>query len=418
MRNRFTNTNYTSEPGRQVEFRSTNAIFLSGIQGMSITGSIDFYNSDQYHVNARNSHLIFSSSAGFVAVSGGFNTYGNIYASGTHTLTGSLNIFDFIYFQSNRPHHVRAVNSHLILSSSAGSLITVSGNANILGEVAATGNTHILSGTLRTDISGTAGTTLLAFLRDRGALCDLTIKASGSAATPNLVATVQIRAGAGDNLKLSANAADEPLIFLTSSNTRVGILTHSPQDTFDVNGNIRVNYQLHATGSHLVLTSSAGSTVALSASLKASGSHTLTGTLDVTGDIEAEGGYKIVLEAAHRINAAANTRYEMSGTDSVVAGGSHKFYWIAPFAGSIIGLSAVEKFLQSSATPVTFSASINATPTASAILILSASKASGSTTFAKDAVSFQVGDRLGVYMATITGHTTTTDYKCWLTIEM
>lgn len=87
-----------------------------------------------YHVRAINSHLILSSSVGStVTVSGSF------YASGSaHVMTGTLRLDPNLDLSNAAStYHVRAVNSHLVLSSSAGSFITISSSFRSSGYASA-----------------------------------------------------------------------------------------------------------------------------------------------------------------------------------------------------------------------------------------------------------------------------------------
>jgi hypothetical protein len=127
--------------------------------------------------------------------------------------------------------------------------------------------------------------------------------------------------------------------------------------------------------------------------------------------------HKTVVGGFQRQNQGANLKTEMSGTVETPV---NVFYYVAPSSGSIVGLSARE--LAGTAVagqPVTFSASINGVAQSGPTLTLAAGAASGSAEFNQNVYRFHPGDRLGIYVATITGYTTTTnDYHAWLAIEM
>ena len=76
-----------------------------------------------YHIKSADSHLILSSSAGsIVALSS------SLYASGSsHSITGTLRVDPNLDLSNaDSVYHIRAVNSHLVLSSSAGSVMELS----------------------------------------------------------------------------------------------------------------------------------------------------------------------------------------------------------------------------------------------------------------------------------------------------
>ena len=84
-----------------------------------------------YHIKSADSHLILSSSAGsIVALSS------SLYASGSsHVMTGTLRVDPNLDLSNaGAVYHVRAVNSHLILSSSVGSTIAMSGGLRLQNE--------------------------------------------------------------------------------------------------------------------------------------------------------------------------------------------------------------------------------------------------------------------------------------------
>src|SRR3990167_1310689 len=114
-------------------------IFSSTIGSIvALSASQDFVNADKpWHIRAVNSHLILSSSVGSIV-----SVSGSLFASGSsHSITGTLSLLDGIsasYYDARNTtsnYHFRAVNSHLIFSSSSGSKVTVSGTLNIFNDV-------------------------------------------------------------------------------------------------------------------------------------------------------------------------------------------------------------------------------------------------------------------------------------------
>ncbi len=493
-RNVSTTVNYTAELGKQIEFRGISSLFLSGVQGMTITGSIDFYNDSQYHINARNSSLILSSTFDAIYVSGNFQ------ASGSHTLTGSLVLFDNITFWQNKQYHINASASHLILSSSTGT-VHVSGNFKTSGSIQwansslgtgqggsiELGNGLIASQTPFIDFHFGVG-----FAQDYNARIinqidqrmDFMLSASSANAQISFSSSANIHSRTG-HLILSSSAGsvvkvsggfrignDQIPNVLVANSYSLGIGTATPVARLHV---ALTNGSGTLTGSIAHFETGLGTTPVTIGRSSNTGSEVIsikiddtnayfdviqdesithlrfrmttgsTGTpgmtdllrlqkdqlggrvginkdatvddLEVNGDIQAAGGFRIVVDG-QRLNSPANVKTEMSGADITGAGAEGLTLFVAPFAGSIIGITCAEKTAATSAQPITFSASINRVANATAKLALAASKASGSVTFAKDAIPFQAGDRIGLFMATQTGHTTTTDWRAWLTLEM
>jgi hypothetical protein len=75
--------------------------------------------------------------SGSVVLSGGIGISGNSNLSGALSLSGNLTLEPNISVQGNSAYHLRAVNSHLILSSSAGSEIYASGTFAVSGTITA-----------------------------------------------------------------------------------------------------------------------------------------------------------------------------------------------------------------------------------------------------------------------------------------
>lgn len=113
-----------------------------------------------YHLKTDSTHLILSSSVGSVVALSASQDFSN----------------------SDKNYHIRAVNSNLILTSSAGSYVDISGglgfaNAGVPAQIVArnsdlvlsssSGSKVVISGTLEL-LSGTTGTSLLVPLRNNG----------------------------------------------------------------------------------------------------------------------------------------------------------------------------------------------------------------------------------------------------------
>ena len=114
-------------------------INASGTFSGSLSGSV---NVNGGIVNNSLGHLILSSSLGsFVQISASLKLSGS-----GHAITGTLSLLDGIsasYYDARNTtsnYHFRAVSSHLILSSSAGSIITVSGSLKVSGSTSITGS--------------------------------------------------------------------------------------------------------------------------------------------------------------------------------------------------------------------------------------------------------------------------------------
>ena len=122
--------------GKLILSSSSNAIHISSSLTFGVVPEL------AYHVRAVNSHLILSSSAGSV-----ISLSGSLFASGSaNAITGTLRIDPNLDLSNaNSIYHLRAVNSHLILSSSAGSIISLSGS------LFASGSANAVTGTLRVD---------------------------------------------------------------------------------------------------------------------------------------------------------------------------------------------------------------------------------------------------------------------------
>lgn len=123
------------EPGRGVTG------FISSSDGsVDVSSSLDLVNADKpYHIRTTNSDLVLSSSAtSYTVVSGNLKVLGALSASGTEIVqdvTGSTN-----FFVTNRLDAQGVLlnsSGNLILSSSAGSIIAISGSLASTGFVSA-----------------------------------------------------------------------------------------------------------------------------------------------------------------------------------------------------------------------------------------------------------------------------------------
>lgn len=156
--------------GKPYDFRNKNShLILTSSVGSIIaaSSSLDFPNADKnYHIRAVNSHLILSSSVGSrVTVSSTFAVTDNFIVTGTGQMqslqvtgVGAFGIrsslSDLILsstfssitaissslqcVNADKSFHARAVNSHFILSSSAGSLVAFSGGIIMKGHLSST----------------------------------------------------------------------------------------------------------------------------------------------------------------------------------------------------------------------------------------------------------------------------------------
>lgn len=138
--------------------------------------------------------------------------------------------------------------------------------------------------------------------------------------------------------------------------------------------------------------------------------------LDVTGDIRATGGFRCMVDGMWITQNVPATSKAVMGQPNSLAN-DHRV--VMPYAGSIVGISAREyNGAAAAGAPITFSASINGTANATAIVSIGIGVVQNHATFAKDAVTFAAGDALGIFRATPAAWTSTTnDYNAWLVVE-
>lgn len=144
-----------------------------------------------------------------------------------------------------------------------------------------------------------------------------------------------------------------------------------------------------------------------------------TRNMVIGGDYSGSGGFKNTLGTWVRLNQAATVKNIMGQHDiGTVSFAAISYQVVMPYAGSIVGISAREANGAAAAGgTATFSASINGVDNATAVLTISSATNFGSTTFAKDTITFAAGDRLGITIASNTLPVATYDYNAWLIVE-
>jgi hypothetical protein len=192
--------------------------------------SLDFLNDKQHHLNAKSGHLILSSSAGSIIV-----------------LSSTLDITNV----GNKNYHVRNSSGHLILSSSVGSRIVASGSLLVLSASVAVGGASV----------GTTG--------DYGQVI-----LSNPLNQTDAVAGLNLRTASGWNVYLRTRQNASWLELTTGQ----GVLQHQWVATnYNLSGAITflggVSASIVAKDQHLILSSSIGSVVRISSSL---GLHKVT----------------------------------------------------------------------------------------------------------------------------------------------
>src|SRR3990167_5226098 len=296
--------------GGQLYDLNSNLILSSSVGSViAASGSLDFPNSDKtYHIRSVNDKLILSSSAGSAVY-----ISGNLQASGSHTFTGSLNLFDGIDEQSLGAYHLRSVNDKLILSSSAGSAIYISGNFQASGSHTLTGSLNLFDGIDEQSLGA---------YHLRSVNNSLILSSSNNSA-----------------VYISGNFQASGSHTLTGS---VGLL-----DGIDSRG--VGSYHLRAVSNSLILSSSADSAVYISGNLQASGSHTLTGSLNLFDGIDERsvGSYHLRAVNSHLILS--------SSAGSIVAFSASQDF---TEADKVYHLRAVNSHLILSGTQFTFSGSM------------------------------------------------------------
>ncbi|MDP3763675.1 MAG: hypothetical protein Q8Q92_03440 [bacterium] len=296
----------------------------------TITGSLNLFDGidersvGPYHLRSVSDKLILSSSAGSaVYISGNFQ------ASGSHTFTGSVNLFDTLDARGAGQYHFRSVSNHLILSSSAGSFVVVSGNLSIpsaagafTGSVKLDTGTGVLtsliaSGTFSGSLSGSvdifggklsdinaSGTfsgSLSGSLNVNGGIINNSL---GHLILSSSVGSVVAVSGALDlnqtNQAYHLRSVNNSLILSSSFNSAVYISGNlqASGSGHAITGSLGLfdgidersvgSYHLRSVNSFLILSSSAGSYVYISGSLFASGSkHTITGSVSISDNLSA-----------------------------------------------------------------------------------------------------------------------------------
>ena len=203
----------------------TGKLILSASNGIiHLSGALDVGlapDNKAYHLRTLASHLIFSSSGGSVVA-----------------LSASQ---DFV--NSDKAYHLRTVNSHLILSSSGGSYVYASGNLTVEQALLVKGDT-VLSGNV---VVG-------------GQLYDLNSNLILSSSIGSIVALSASQDFVNSDKAYHIRAVNSHLIFSSSAGSVVAL---SASEDF-VNSD--KTYHVRAVNSHLILSSAVGSVVALSSS--------------------------------------------------------------------------------------------------------------------------------------------------------
>ena len=219
-----------------------------------------------HHINATQGHLILSSSAGSVVA-----LSSSLYASGSsHSITGTFRIDPNIDLSNaGSSYHVRAVNSYLILSSSAGSQVTISGNFSIIGSgtLGPTFDAALNYPTSSLTIHGGTATSSLGHEKSVISFFNQQEGTSWSQIATFTLGRWRLNGTAPEssldiNLKNAASAAD------TADVTAMRLQS---------NGNVRISGALDSLVQHLILSSSAGSQVTLSGTLGIRGLQDDTG---------------------------------------------------------------------------------------------------------------------------------------------
>src|SRR3990167_9676465 len=127
--------------GGTVTDLNSNLILSSSVGSVvSASGSLDFPNTDKpYHIRAVNSDLVLSSSNGITYISGSATVKQNLLLGGNITNAALITANQYA---CNTATGVSLRNSagHLILSSSAGSNIHISGALTVLSSIVSAGN--------------------------------------------------------------------------------------------------------------------------------------------------------------------------------------------------------------------------------------------------------------------------------------
>ena len=330
--------------GGQLYDLNSNLILSSSVGSViAASGSLDFPNSDKtYHIRSVNDKLILSSSAGSAVY-----ISGNLQASGSHTLTGTLNLFDGLDARGLGSYHLRSVNDKLILSSSAGSAVYISGNLQASGSHTFTGSVGLLDAV---DSYGVASYHIravnshLILSSSAGSVVVL----SSSQDFSNTDKSYHIRSVNG-KLILSSSAGSAVYISgnfqASGSHTFTGSL-----NLFDgIDEQSLGAYHLRSVNDKLILSSSAGSAIYISGNFQASGSHTLTGSLNLFDGIDERsvGSYHLRAVNSHLILS--------SSAGSIVAFSASQDF---TEADKVYHLRAVNSHLILSGTQFTFSGSM------------------------------------------------------------
>ena len=209
-----------------------------------------FFHTTPYPVDATSSATV---TVGHDATDGSIKTgTGKLILSASSNVVHVSSSLDFSTVPE-RQYHIRAVNGHLILSSSGGSTITVSGAIDLIE----------------------AGSTIKNY-SPRSTTGDLVLSSS-STSVVSISASLRMISQTSKNYHI---AGSNDLIFSST----VGNITFSGACETENNGKA---FDLRNKTGHLILSSSVGSVVALSSSLYASGSaHAMTGTLRLDPNLD------------------------------------------------------------------------------------------------------------------------------------
>lgn len=158
------------------------------------------------------------------------------------------------------------------------------------------------------------------------------------------------------------------------------------------------------TDSALYLYNSSGTTVW---TVTTSGNVTLTGDITISGDVSAAGGYKMALVFAHEdVGTSLDSHAPVAGTTASTADSDLLRFALAPWAGSITGVSLVASTaVTAGSAHVEVTSGTCGSPMTYSGFTVALHNAGGQTTYnsntqAKDTDAFSAGECVGVDMNT------------------
>ena len=253
--------------GKLILSSSANVIHVSASLDLGLVPE------SSYHIRAVNADLVLSSSAGsYVYISGNLTAEQDFLVKGDSVLSGNVVVGGQIYDlnsnlilsssvgyviaasgsldfpQTDKTYHIRAVNSHLILSSSVGSKIVFSSSINLLqNDLSGAGDI----------VAGNAGGPII-----KNVAADKLV--------PTLIPdrsdpdTGIGRAGANDIVFIAGG--QDGIGILSASATGITARISGSLDFIQLDNNNKA-YHLCSVNSHLILSSTVGSIIALSSNL-------------------------------------------------------------------------------------------------------------------------------------------------------